>query len=132
MASRGMMSACAGFLAILGLAATFLPQEIVAASWDPGPTNSRAALLIQIAGGLYLGFAILNWSVRDMAIGGIYNRPIVLGNLLHFLTVALALLRTVAEGDRHPELLALTAIYGLFAGWFVRTLFHSPTRDIEH
>jgi hypothetical protein len=132
MTSRGMMSACAGLLAILGLAATFLPQEIVAASWAPDPANSRAALLLQIAGGLYLGFAILNWSVRDMVIGGIYNRPIVLGNLLHFLTVALALVRAVAEGDRHPGLLALTAIYGLFAAWFARTLLRPPTRDIEH
>jgi len=129
MASRGMMSACAGFLAILGLAATFLPQEIAAASWAPGPADGRAALLVQIAGGLYLGFAILNWSVRDLVIGGIYNRPIVLGNLLHFLTVALALLRAVAGGERHPALLGLVASYALFAGWFARCLFRSPARD---
>lgn len=132
MQTRWMMTTSAALLAILGLAATFLPLEIVAASWSPGLANSRAALLVQVAGGLYLGFAMLNWSVRDMLIGGIYNRPIALGNLLHFLVVALALVRAVAGGDRHPGLLALTAIYGLFAAWFARTLFRSPTRDLEH
>ena len=91
MTSRWMMSASAAFLAALGLAATFLPQEIVAGGGEPGGANGYLVLLVQIAGGLYLGFAMLNWSVRDMVIGGIYNRPIALGNLLHFLIVALAL-----------------------------------------
>lgn len=129
MTSRWMMSASAAFLAALGLAATFLPQEIVAGGGEPGGANGYLVLLVQIAGGLYLGFAMLNWSVRDMVIGGIYNRPIALGNLLHFLIVALALLRAVAGGEHRAGFVTLTGIYCLFAAWFASTMFRSPARE---
>ncbi|MEO8196799.1 MAG: hypothetical protein ABI689_08765 [Thermoanaerobaculia bacterium] len=119
------MSLSAAALGGLGLAATFLPQEIVA--WAGGG-GRPAVLLVQIVGGLYLGFAMLNWSVRDMAIGGIYNRPIAMGNLLHFTSVGLALVRGIVAGERQAELVALTCLYGLFAVWFGVVLFRSPTR----
>lgn len=121
-----MMSFSAASMAILGLAASFLPQEIAARAGAAG--NSAAVLLVQVIAGLYLGFAILNWSVRDMAIGGIYNRPIVIGNLLHFTSAGLALLRGVAGGDRPAGLVALTCLYCVFAVWFGVALFRSPTR----
>ena len=127
MRTKWMMSLSAAALGALGLAATFLPQEIVARAG--GGSGGRAVLLVQVAGGLYLGFAMLNWSVRGMAIGGIYNRPIVLGNLLHFFSAGLALARGVAGGERQPGVVALTCLYGLFAVWFGRALFSSPTRD---
>lgn len=126
MQTKWLMSASAAAMAALGLAATFLPQEIAAALGAGG--SGPEVLLLQVAGGLYLGFAMVNWFVRDMAIGGIYNRPIVTGNLLHFVVVGLALARTVAAGERRTALVAATVIYGLFAAWFGRTLFHSPRR----
>lgn len=132
MQTRWMMTTSAVLLAGLGLAATFLPQEIVAATGGAGGggvPNGLAVLLVQIAGGLYCGFAMLNWSVRDMVIGGIYNRPIALGNLVHFIVVALALARIVAGGERRAGVLALACLYGLFAGWFASTMFRSPVRD---
>ncbi len=127
MQTKWMLSLSAAGLGALGLAATFLPQEIVAAA---GAAGSRpAVILVQIAGGLYLGFAMLNWSIRDMAIGGIYNRPIAMGNFLHFTSVGLALVRAVVGGDRQPALVALTCFYGLFAVWFGVAMFRAPTRD---
>jgi len=32
-----------------------------------------------------LGFSILNWMSKASLIGGIYNKPLLIGNLLHFL-----------------------------------------------
>lgn len=126
MKTKWLMSASAVGMGVIGLAATFLPQEIAARVGVGGA--GPVILLLQVAGGLYLGFAILNWFARDMAIGGIYNRPIVAGNLLHCTVVGLALAKSVAGGERQVGLVALTVAYGLFAAWFGRTLLHSPTR----
>jgi hypothetical protein len=124
MKTKWMMSACAFLLGAAGVAATFLPQEISA--WTGGPASGLAVVLVQVAGGLYLGFAILNWSVRDMVVGGIYNRPVVLGNLLHFTVVGLALVRLVAGGGQRNEVLLATGIYVLFAIWFATVMLGSP------
>ena len=125
--TKWLMSASAILMAALGLTATFLPQEAAAALG--GDTAGTAVLVLQVAGGLYLGFAILNWFARTSAIGGIYNRPIVTGNLLHFTVVALALAKTAAGGRRDAGFLAVTALYVLFATWFGRAVFNSPVRE---
>lgn len=127
MKTKWLMGASAILMAALGLAATFLPQEAAAALG--GDTAGTAVLMLQVAGGLYLGFAILNWFARAAAIGGIYNRPLVTGNLLHFTVVALALAKTAAGGRRDAGFLAVTALYVLFAAWFGRAIFTSPVRD---
>ena len=127
MQTTWMMTTSAAALGFLGLAATFLPREIAARAGADG--TGLAVLLLQLVGGLYVGFAMLNWSIRDMTVGGIYNRPIVIGNLLHFTVFGLTLVRVVAGGDRRPALVALAVFYGLFAAWFGRALFHSPTLD---
>ncbi len=129
MLTKWMMSLSAATMAALGLAASFLPQEIVARAGGTG--GGLAVLLVQVAAGLYLGFALLNWTVRDMVIGGIYNRPIAMANLLHFTSAGLALARGVAGGERQVGLIVLTAVYALFALWFARALFHSPTRAAQ-
>ena len=127
MKTRWMMRLSAVWMCALGLSATFLPQEI-AARCGAG-ANGPAAVLVQVTGGLYLGFAILNWFARAAAIGGIYNRPIVTGNLLHFTVVALALGKTAAGGRRDAGFLAFTVLYVVFAAWFGRAVFSSPARD---
>ena len=78
-------------MAVLGLVGSFLPAQTLASM---GVSPSTASLvLVQVTGALYLGFAILNWSARSVLIGGIYARPVGLGNLLHFAVVAAMLLR---------------------------------------
>jgi hypothetical protein len=129
MRTKWMMSASAIGMGALGLVATFLPQEIVAAhssAAGAAAASREAVLLVQVAGALYLAFAMLNWSVREMVIGGIYNRPVVMANLLHFIVVGLSLARTVADGERQPWILLATALYLLFAAWFGRTMMTSP------
>jgi hypothetical protein len=124
MKTKWMMSLSALLLGAAGVAATFLPQEISA--WTGGPGSGLGVVLVQVAGGLYLGFAMLNWSVRDMIVGGIYNRPVVLANLLHFIVVGLALVRLVAGGGQDTWVLAATGIYIVFAIWFATVMLGSP------
>lgn len=108
----------------IGIAASFLPQEIAAHLGAPADLHS--VLLLQILGALYLGFAILNWMAKDVLIGGIYSRPLALGNFLHFAVVSIVLLKAIAAGFRVPEILVATAIYSFIAIGFGRVLFTSP------
>ncbi|MEO8276174.1 MAG: hypothetical protein ABI639_08130 [Thermoanaerobaculia bacterium] len=133
MPARILMGASALFLAALGVAATFAPQEVwaklEAGNGHPLAGASAAVLLLQVAGGLFLGFAILNWSTRDMQFGGIYNRPLLLGNFLHFVVVAMALLRIVGNGRTEPVLLVLAGAYTVFAVAFGWRMYRAPPRQ---
>ena len=83
MNTRLLMRASAVFSGALGAVATFLPQEILVRAGIP-PVG-LSVILVQIAGALYLGFAMLNWMAQGNIIGGIYSRPVAMGNLAHSL-----------------------------------------------
>lgn len=110
-----------------GLAATFAPAELVR-SLNLAPAVT-AQVLVQLIGALYVGFAMVNWMARGSAIGGIYNRPLLLGNLAHFLVGGLALIKHVATGQRPAALVVATGVYLVFAVAFGRLLFTSPVSD---
>jgi len=114
-------------MAALGLLTTFSPESFLGPA--PAATQAIATLLIQAAGALYLGFAILNWMAKGNLIGGIYSRPVALGNLLHFFAVAMALLRLVTHTHQAPTILVATAVYTIFAIWFGLVVFTSPLRE---
>jgi len=118
------MTTSAIFMAILGITASFLPQEIIAHfGSEPHPL---AVLLVQIAAAMYLGFAILNWMARGNLIGGIYSRPVALGNFMHFAIVAVVLAKAVMAALGQTEIVAALVVYALFAVWFGVILFGSP------
>lgn len=120
------MQSSAIFLLLLGCLCTFAPQET--AAYNGASSPAAVTLLIQAAGALYLGFAILNWMAKDNLIGGIYSRRVALGNLLHFASMAIALLKFVTAGDRKPVVLLVTIAYAIFATWFGLITFGSPVR----
>lgn len=118
----------AAFLLTLGVATTFFPAELLAAATAGKPT-AASTLLVQAAGGLYLGFAILNWMAKDNLIGGIYSRPVALGNFLHFFAVGMALIRAVRDGQRGTAVVVLALFYAVFALWFGLVVFTNPLRN---
>jgi hypothetical protein len=114
------MTLAAAFMAIGGIACTFFPREILTMH---GTTPDRGSvLLVQIAGALYLGFAIMNWTARGNLIGGIYSRPLTLGNFVYFLNIALAMVR-MAANDPHASTVAAAVIHALFAAAFTFVIF---------
>lgn len=119
MQTRILMAASALFMAVLGTAALFLPEEILRYTGTVPAALINA--VVQAAGALYLGFAVLNWLARGVLIGGIYARPLALGNFLHFAVVAISLVQVVLE-VRLPLIAGLTAIYVALAAWFGLTL----------
>lgn len=123
MKTKWLLSSSAVMMGLLGLAGTFLPEEILKIlKLDPSPIT---LILLQIIGGLYLGFAMLNWFTRSALIGDIYNRPVVLGNLIHCIVVFFALIRQLAE-QFHFIFFILTLVYLVFAVWFTLVMRSNP------
>jgi hypothetical protein len=121
MNTKLLMASSAIFMAALGLAATFMPQEIVASLG--GGSARTIPLLVQILGALYLGLAMLNWMAKESLIGGIYSRPVSMGNFLHFAVGAITLLKAVASGERAIMIIVCAAIYVVFALGFGAVVF---------
>ncbi|HEX6084961.1 MAG TPA: hypothetical protein VF266_10585 [Thermoanaerobaculia bacterium] len=110
-------SAVAMFVA--GLAGTFAPHELL--RYAGLAATGALPVMVQLTAALYLGFAMLNWMAKDSLIGGIYNRPVAIGNLVHFVVGALALLKYAAAAP-------LTIAYALFALAFAKVVFTSPVK----
>jgi hypothetical protein len=123
---RILMTSSAVFLATLGLGASFLPQELLAHAASPADAFTTAT--IQLAGAAWVGFALMNWAARGTLIGGIYGRPIALGNFAHFAIGAIVLLKIVPREHWGAEVVAAAALYAAFAAWFGYALFSAGPR----
>ena len=117
-----VLSSSAVFLGILGISLSFFPQEISLF------LNLQAAsfLFLQVMGALYFGFAMVNWMVKGSTIGGIYNRPIAIGNFSHFAIGALALIKYATKEMDSIPILIFTAAYTVFAIIFGLIVFTHP------
>jgi hypothetical protein len=72
---------------------------------------------------------MLNWMARANLIGGIYSRPVAMGNFLHFAMVAIALLKALLGGLRaQPILIGAVVVYSVFAVWFGLAVFTHPEK----
>jgi hypothetical protein len=129
MNTRILMLLSAGVLGIAGLALTFAPVEI--SGYLGLGTAPVVPLLLQVLGSLYLGFGMVNWMLKGSLIGGIYNRPAVGGNILHFGMTAMVLIRLIAKGSQAGWMLVAAAVYILFAVWFGLVLFRHPVARRE-
>jgi hypothetical protein len=119
-----VLGASAIVLGAAGLAGTFLPREILQfLGVVPAPLLT---LLVQLLAALLFAFAMVNWAARGSLIGGIYNRPIAIGNLTHFVIGAITVTKVVLAGERRPAMLVVAAVYLGFAVAFAAIFFRSP------
>lgn len=124
--SRAVLSASAIVMAALGMAGSFAPVELAnAAGLDAEP------IVVQLLAALLFAFAMVNWMARGSLLGGIYNRPLAVGNLAHFVIGALALAKATGAGERRPALILAAAVYALFAIAFALLLFRSPVKSSD-
>nr|MBO2514265.1 hypothetical protein [Gammaproteobacteria bacterium] len=98
----------------------FAPHELGAALDAP---VSGSGIAVQLLGTVYIAFAVTNWIGKDKPIGGIYSRPLSVGNFAHFAIGALVLLNRAMEGDVSTVLIATGAIYAALAAAFARLAF---------
>ena len=123
--TKYLMSFSAVVMFALGVALTFGPSEVIHSAG-----GSQAPLLTLIAracGALYLGFAILNWMAKDNLIGGIYSRPVAMGNFLHFFAIAMAIVKSFSVLPHSAGIVTLAAIFCVLAAGFANVLFQHPT-----
>lgn len=123
MNTKFLMTASSIVMGILGLAAIFLPKEILINLGQP--QTELLTLFVQMTGALYFGFAIMNWMAKTVLIGGIYARPLCIGNFSHFVIAGLALLKATSINRSLPFGI-LTIVYLLFAILFGIVLFTNP------
>jgi len=127
MNTKILMTSSALFLAIIGILLSFLPNEIV--EYLNVEPNIITILFLKIMSALYLGFGILNWMAKGTLIGGIYNRPIAIGNLMHFGVGAIALVKITSNIQIHSEIIiSLSAVYVIFALLFAYVFRTNPTK----
>jgi hypothetical protein len=128
MAGRFILTLSAVALFIGGGACLFAPDEL-ARLLDP--TTARGLpVAIQLLGGSFLGFALMNWMSRRNRIGGIYARPLGIGNLLLFTTGALTLGKAVSAGSLPAAAEAVCALFAAIAASFAWLVFvHDPLSD---
>lgn len=126
MNTKILMTSSALFLATIGILLSFLPNEIV--EYLNVEQNIITILFLKIMSALYLGFGILNWMAKGTLIGGIYNRPIAIGNLMHFGVGAFALVKISSNIQIHSEIIiSLSAVYVIFALLFAYIFRTNPT-----
>jgi hypothetical protein len=128
MNTKIIMTASAVILGATGVILVFSPDT---ALLSLGIQSSPASLLlVQVIGGLYFGFFMLNWMIKGGLIGGIYNRPIVIANFAHFFIVGLSVVKTVTSNRDLPWILwAVGAVYVVFGIVFMMLMFRHPIRS---
>ena len=116
-----LMRSSAAFLAVIGLGASLFPR--LALSHLDASTGAPAVLVVSVLGAQALGNAVMNWMARDTLIGGIYSRPVALGNATHFAAGAVVLGQAIVTGPVRLGLVGLAGGYLVFAGGFGVVVF---------
>ena len=130
MNTKIVMTSSALLLAGLGILLSFLPNEIL--EYLKIVPNTITILFLKILSAFYLGFGILNWMAKGTLIGGIYNKSIAIGNLMHFGVGAIALVKVVSDIQIHSEIfISLTAVYVIFAILFAYIFKINPVQTLK-
>ncbi len=127
MNTKIIMTASAIFLAIVGLSLVFFPVEV--ANYLNFGFQSLLILALQVMGGLFFGFAMLNWMSKGSVIGGIYNKPLVTANMAQFMVGGLALLKDLIHHlEKPPVIWILAVLYTIFGVLFAILFVRSPVK----
>lgn len=126
MTAGWIVRASALFAVLAGLALLFAPEAVLGYLAPTLPTE--ALWLGQLLGAAWLGFASLNWHHRHRLLGGIYGRPIIAANALHWFVATMTLIG--ADGGAAGSLgrTFLLMIVASFALGFVALMMKGPFR----
>ena len=109
-------------LGLTGIILSFFPQEVS----HYLNLNEANSIFFQILGSLYFGFAMLNWTANGTLLGGIYGRPVVIGNFTHFTIGSLALIKWILFYNYYIYIWGFTILYFIFAVLFGIVMFTNP------
>jgi len=111
-------------MAVFGILCQLMPHEVL--HFFNSDSSGIVPLLVQIIGAMYLGFAMMNWMAKSVLIGGIYARPLAMGNFLHFVIGALALVKFAFTTPDLWTIWIMAIVYSIFAIFFGIVIFTNP------
>ncbi|MBE7175927.1 MAG: hypothetical protein INR69_05960 [Mucilaginibacter polytrichastri] len=123
MNTRLIMTLSSLVFGLAGAVLIFAPDEVSVFLLRHDDVFER--LFLQIAGGSYFAFAVLNSLVRGTWLGGIYGRPIVLANLAHCVIAGLPVIKA-AFFTPHFLVYGAALTYLVFGVLFSLVLFTTP------
>ena len=120
MISNGIFNGFAGLMLI------FIPAEVLV--WTDGNVGTMALLLTSLLGAAMFGLGMLNYLGRSAIYGGIYGKPILIGNLVFHVIASVNLLKfSWSEGGVVALATAIAGgCYSIFAAGFIRLNFFPP------
>jgi len=126
MNTKFLMVTSAIAMGIAGICFTFLPDEII--NYAGHTSTGLNSLILQILGALYLAFAILNWMAKANLMGGIYSKPVALGNFAHFFIAGITIIKSAFANETMIALWIGAIIYSIFAITFGLVAFGNPLK----
>jgi hypothetical protein len=126
MRTQPILVSSAVFLGVLAIFLLFAPAESLSFLFL-GYGSLLPALPAQLLAAPLLGLSALNWLSRGSTVGGIYGRPLLITNLIHFLVGSLVLLRPMVVlrlAAFAPWV--LFGLYVVFAVLFALLLLRKP------
>lgn len=130
MSSRTILTITSILLFATGGLAVFAADEV--AGLMELEVSFETRIFAEFAGIGMLALAVQNWMSRARPIGGVYARPLGLGNLLFFSTSALTLGRYLAAETLPREMIAVCGVFALLALAFAWLVFFSQPAADNH
>jgi len=124
MNTRVLMTVSSLILGLAGIFTLFDPDVLLTILHVPAANS--LSVLVQLLGALYFSFALMNWTAKDSAIGGIYARPVSLANFSHFFSGTLILAKYLLSDEFNLAMLLVTLLYASFAVIFYWLVFRAP------
>jgi hypothetical protein len=123
------MMTCSLLLGLAGIFVLFAPDVLLASLGVP--MANPLSVLIQLMGALYFSMALMNWTAKDSAIGGIYARPISLANFAHFFIGSLLLAKVVLSSEFNVPIVLMLVVYAIFAILFYWLVFRATGIKVD-
>lgn len=115
------MTSSSLILGFAGMFALFAPDILLVMLG--GTITKPLSILIQLMGALYFSFALMNWTAKDSIIGGVYARPVSIGNFGHFFTGTLLLGKYQLSNEFNLPIFVALVLYAIFAPLFYWLVF---------
>ena len=126
MNSNLVMKYAAIILCLVGITCLFIPKEIL--TIFNATSDDVQGLIVQLLGAAFLGFAALDWASRQSLLGGIYGRPVVSANQVHFVIGSLLTAKAAMSQPNYIVLWLTLSVYALFAIAFSVILYGPPPK----
>jgi hypothetical protein len=118
----GWMATILSFcLLVLGMSLLFVSAQVCVLVFGRADIQPIAPLL----GAAVFGIGAMNWIGRHSTLGGIYSRPVVVANQVHFFVGAMILIKHAAAVGGTGAFYLLTIFYVIGAVWY-GYLLYSP------